>query len=69
MNILAAALVSTGAGAADDRPADSAWPPAMSGFAIFVSLFTNRGDFDYGKISQQSGFAHDMLAAALCPEP
>lgn len=34
---------------------------------VAVILFTNRGDFDYGEVSQQAGFAHDMLAAALCP--
>lgn len=36
---------------------------------VAVILFTNRGDFDYGEVSQQAGFAHDMLVAALCPAP
>ncbi|WP_380872588.1 hypothetical protein ACFB49_35080 [Sphingomonas sp. DBB INV C78] len=36
---------------------------------VAVILFTNRGDFDYGEVAGQSGFAHAMLAAALCPEP
>ncbi|SNS92824.1 CubicO group peptidase, beta-lactamase class C family [Sphingomonas laterariae] len=36
---------------------------------VAVILFTNRGDFDYGEVGDRSGFAHDMLAAALCPAP
>lgn len=36
---------------------------------IALILFTNRTDFDYGEVLGGSGFAHDMLAAALCPEP
>lgn len=39
----------------------------IPGRRVAVILFTNRGDFDYGEVSQQAGFAHDMLAAALCP--
>lgn len=32
-------------------------------------LFTNTADFDFGEVWQGSGFAHDMLSAALCPAP
>ena len=35
---------------------------------LALILFTNRGGFDFGEVWQGRGFAHDMLAAALCPE-
>jgi D-alanyl-D-alanine carboxypeptidase len=35
---------------------------------VAVILFTDRGGFDYGEAWQGKGFAHDMMAAALCPE-
>lgn len=35
---------------------------------LALILFTNRATFDFGEVWQGRGFAHDMLAAALCPE-
>ena len=35
---------------------------------VALILFTNREGFDFGEVWQGRGFAHDMLAAALCPE-
>ncbi|MDB5719377.1 MAG: CubicO group peptidase beta-lactamase class family [Sphingomonas bacterium] len=35
---------------------------------LALILFTNRESFDFGEVWQGRGFAHDMLAAALCPE-
>ena len=35
---------------------------------LALILFTNREGFAFGEIWQGRGFAHDMLAAALCPE-
>jgi CubicO group peptidase (beta-lactamase class C family) len=35
---------------------------------LALILFTNRESFDFGEVWQGRGFAHDMLAAATCPE-
>jgi CubicO group peptidase (beta-lactamase class C family) len=35
---------------------------------LALILFTNRESFDFGEVWQGRGFAHDMLAAAICPE-
>ena len=35
---------------------------------LALILFTNRADFDFGEVTKGSGFAHALLAAALCPE-
>jgi len=35
---------------------------------LALILFTNRESFDFGEVWQGHGFAHDMLAAATCPE-
>ncbi|TVV69660.1 serine hydrolase domain-containing protein, partial [Sphingomonas solaris] len=34
-----------------------------------VLLFVNRAEFDFGEVGAGTGFAYDMLAAALCPAP
>lgn len=35
---------------------------------LALILFTSRGGFNFGEVWQGRGFAHAMLAAALCPE-
>ena len=35
---------------------------------LALILFTNRAGLDFGEVWQGRGFAHDMLAASLCPE-
>ncbi|MEW4448408.1 serine hydrolase domain-containing protein [Qipengyuania sp. JC766] len=39
-------------------------------FGIAIALFSDRGegDFDFGEVWQGSGFSHDMLSLAACPQ-
>lgn len=39
-------------------------------FGIAIALFTDRGegDFDFGEVWTGSGFSHDMLSLAVCPQ-
>ena len=34
-----------------------------------VIVFSNMAEFEFGEIWQGRGFSHDLLAAALCPQP